>query len=132
MNKDILLSVKPQYANPLVDGTKTIELRKKFPINIIEGTKIYIYSSSPEKKVIGEVFIEKVEILPIDDLWDTVSTKAMISWSDFKTYYADKEVGYAIHVSHAKRYDSPSFLDDINPNIKQAPQSYQYLQSTSL
>ncbi len=60
-SKDVLLSVKPAYANLLVDGIKTIELRRKFPVDLVPGTKCLIYSSSPTKKVIGECKIAKVE-----------------------------------------------------------------------
>ena len=125
--KEILLSVKPQYANPLVDGTKTIELRKKFPTEIEKGTTIYIYSSFPEKKVIGEVKIKKVEMLTIAKLWKVSCSKAFISWSDFKDYFNNKEFGYAIHVYKAKRYEEALNLKGINPEISQAPQSYRYL-----
>ena len=48
--RDILMSVKLQYANLLVDGVKSIELRRKFPEFISSGTKCLIYSTSPEKK----------------------------------------------------------------------------------
>ncbi|AYF45728.1 Cro/Cl family transcriptional regulator [Halobacteriovorax sp. BALOs_7] len=125
--KEILLSVKPQYANLLVDGIKTIELRKKFPMDLENGTKVYVYSSFPQKMVIGEVLVEKVEKLSIEDLWRESATKAMISWTDFKKYYSSHEEGYAIHVSSAKRYEKPIMLAEVHSNVTQAPQSYRYL-----
>lgn len=126
-NKDILISVKPQYANLLVDGIKTIELRKKFPLGLSKGTKLYIYSSFPEKKVIGECQILKIERLKVLDLWNGSCLDAMISWENFKAYFEGHEYGYAIHVYKSYRYDSPITLSDVNSEIKQAPQSYRYL-----
>ena len=41
-SKNILLSVKPAYANLLVDGVKTIELRRKFPVDLTPGVKLGI------------------------------------------------------------------------------------------
>lgn len=127
MENDILLSVKPAYAGLLVDGIKTIELRKKFPKELSAGTKIYIYSSYPEKLVIGECSIEKVECLSIEKLWAVAATRAMISWTDFKAYFEGHDFGHAIYVYKAKRYDEPILLNEIKPDIVQAPQSFCYM-----
>jgi predicted transcriptional regulator len=126
-SREILLSVKPQYANLLITGVKTIELRKKFPTDLEKETKIFIYSSFPEKKVIGECKISKIEYLRLEDLWRVASIEAMISWEDFKSYYEGHTHGYAVHVFKAKKYKESIFLADIDPRITQAPQSYRYL-----
>lgn len=127
MEKEVLLSVKPQYANLLVDGIKTVELRKKFPLDLAKGTKIYIYSSYPEKMVIGECCVENVEQLNIKKLWKIASIRSMISWESFKKYYEGHKSGVAISVNKAKRYDRPIKLEKVNPEITKAPQSYRYL-----
>lgn len=124
--RDVLLSVKPAYACLLVDGIKTVELRRKFPVDLPTGTRCLIYSSSPTKKVIGECKIAKVECLKIRDLWKVVSIEAMISWADFKSYFTDVEYGYAIHVYAAYRYPLERALRQIGKDIV-APQSYRYL-----
>ncbi len=124
--KNVLLSVKPAYANLLVDGIKTIELRRKFPVDLASGTKCLIYSSSPTKKIIGECKIDKVEKLKIKDLWKASSIEAMISWEDFKSYFSGVEYGYAIYVYAADRYPTEMTLSKIGTNIL-APQSYRYL-----
>ena len=46
--QDVLLSIKSKFVDKIEDGSKIIELRKKFtdkPIN-----KIYVYSSGRDKK----------------------------------------------------------------------------------
>ena len=54
---NVLLSVKPKYANEIISGRKKYEFRKLiFKRENIE--KVYIYSSSPVKKVIGIVDID--------------------------------------------------------------------------
>ena len=48
MNKCILLSVKPEYVAKILNGEKTIEIRKHaIPV----GTKVYIYCTKVEPKV---------------------------------------------------------------------------------
>lgn len=125
-SKDILLSVKPAYANLLVDGVKSIELRRKFPVDLIPGVKCLIYSSSPTQMIIGECKIGKVEKLKIKDLWKLSSIEAMISWDDYKSYFSGAEYGYAIHVYAAYRYPVEIKLSQIGKDIN-APQSYRYL-----
>lgn len=125
--REILISVKPQYANPIVDGIKTVELRKRFPLDLEIGTRLFIYSSFPEKKVIGECRVKKIERLPISILWNRYSSKALIEWEDFSSYFAGHEQGIAIHIHSEKRYKRPISLPEVNPDITQAPQSYRYL-----
>lgn len=127
-SRAILLSVKPQYANTLVDGLKTIELRKSFPADMPNGTKLYIYSSSPQKVVIGECEIAVVEKLPIEALWQRSISEAMISWEEFEQYYQGHAHGVAITVQKPRRYSSPIKLQDFTlRKITVPPQSFQYL-----
>lgn len=127
MKKNTLLSVKTQYANLLVNGCKTVELRKKFPSDIETGSKLFIYSSSPKQKVIGEVVVDKIIELPIAELWKAAGFKSLVPWADFCEYYEGKDTGVAIFVKNQKKYDTPILLSDLNPDLKRPPQSYCYL-----
>ena len=49
----ILLSIKPEYCRKIFEGTKKYEFRKHLAQNDVE--KIVVYSTAPEKKVIGEI-----------------------------------------------------------------------------
>ena len=76
------MSIKPKYAQPILDRTKTFEFRKSiFARSDID--KIVIYSSSPRMRIVGYfkfkkilkenpktlwAFQEKVEIIKIPDL----------------------------------------------------------------
>jgi len=126
--KAILLSVKPQFANCLVDGVKTIELRKSFPQGLASGTKMYIYSSSPQQKIIGDCEIVSVERLPIDSLWKRAICEAMISWEEFVAYFDGKADGVAITLQKPRRYTDPISLRKFtSDNVVSPPQSFQYI-----
>ena len=49
----ILLSIKPEYCKKIFEGTKKYEFRKHLAQNDVE--KIVVYSTAPEKKVVGEI-----------------------------------------------------------------------------
>ncbi len=41
MSKDILMSIQPQWVEKILKGDKTIEVRKKFPVNYVGWVYIY-------------------------------------------------------------------------------------------
>ena len=126
MEREILISVKPAFANLIVAGVKKVELRRSFPITA-EGKKSYIYSSSPTKAVIGECYISKVEKLPINEIWKRYSEDSMIGWSDFKSYFSGKEYGFAISFKKHKRYEKSMALRSNKFSMARPPQSFCYM-----
>lgn len=128
-NRDFLMSIKPSYATLIVEGVKKIELRKKFPSDVKAGTKIIIYASAPLSMIIGECYIQSVEELTINDLWNKACIEAMISWSDFKNYFEGHKKGYAIKLSGHLRYDKPTPLSKHGFLPARPPQSYCYIEA---
>lgn len=127
--KDFLVSIKPCYANLIVEGVKKIELRKKFPVDVKAGTKMVIYSSAPQSMIIGECYIDSVKELSIDELWNESCIEAMISWSDFETYFSGHSKGYAIRLKGHLRYEKPFALSKHDFLPDRPPQSYCYLEN---
>lgn len=54
----MLLSIKPEYAQRIIDGTKGFEFRTRRCREDIN--KIIFYSTAPESKVVGEAEIEEI------------------------------------------------------------------------
>lgn len=52
MSRSLLLSVRPRFARALLEGTKTVEIRRRFP-DVPADTTVAIYSSTPDKAVLG-------------------------------------------------------------------------------
>lgn len=48
----IVLAIKPEYAEKIFNGEKTVEFRRKLPNEEIEV--VYLYESSPVRKITGE------------------------------------------------------------------------------
>src|SRR6266851_9958504 len=61
--KDLLISIKPEYASAILEGRKTVELRRKFPEDVAFGSRLYIYSSSPIQAVVGIASVTRVDRL---------------------------------------------------------------------
>lgn len=56
--REFLLSIKPEFANKIFDGTKKFEFRKSIFKNK-DVTTVVVYVSSTIEKIIGEFEIEK-------------------------------------------------------------------------
>lgn len=125
---NILISIHPIYADKIMCGVKTIELRRKFPM--LEGMKgrLLIYSTRPIQSVIGHVEIENVYCLPIRDIWDRFSKRSNIKKIDFIKYFKDLEHGYALELINPKYFKNPIPLTDLTKRYGLiAPQSYSYI-----
>jgi predicted transcriptional regulator len=123
---DVLLSIKPRFAEAIMDGGKKYEFRKnKFAKKDI--TYAYIYSTSPVKKIIGIFKIaEIIEDRP-SALWDRLKDQSGISEKEFFDYFNNKETGFAFEIKEVEKFEEPLDPKILFPNFV-PPQSFCYLQ----
>ncbi len=120
----VLLSIKPEFADVIFNGTKKYEFRRTLFKNR-EVKTVVVYASSPVQQVIGEFDIEGILNDDIASLWDKTKDHSGISKSYFLKYFSNKERGYAIRIKQTRRYQqSLSIRDDLNAS---PPQSFMYL-----
>lgn len=119
----VVLSIKPEFANKIFDGTKTFEFRKVIFKNTAVKTVI-VYASSPVQQVIGEFQIDSIINLDLKTLWEMTNSSSGISKDYFYKYFANRELGYAIKIKNPKKYVTPKSLKrDFN---LVPPQSFAY------
>ena len=120
----VLLSIKPEFAFKIFDGSKKFEFRKvifKKP-NI---KTVVVYASSPVQQVIGEFEIDDIWSFNPEAIWERTKKFSGISEDFFFEYFADRDIAHAIKIKKTKRYAKPlSLKDDFNAL---PPQSYMYL-----
>jgi predicted transcriptional regulator len=122
----VVLSIKPEFANKIFDGTKKYEFRKAIFKNEKIKT-IIVYASSPVQRVIGEFEIEKIINHDIDTLWGLTQQDSGISEDYFYQYFAKREIGYAIKIKSTRKYKQSKCLKtDFNLF---PPQSFAYFRS---
>lgn len=120
----VLLSIKPEFAFKIFEGTKKYEFRKAIFKNKDVRT-VVVYASSPIQKVIGEFEIEKILSLDLETLWSLTQEFSGISEDFFYEYFADREVGYAIKIKKVTQYSMPKNLRE-EFNLF-PPQSFAYI-----
>lgn len=122
---NVLLSIKPKYANTILNGEKKYEFRKViFKKKNVE--RVYIYSSSPVKKIVGSFIVgEIIEDHP-ERIWKKCQNKSGIAKEDFFSYFNGSEKGYAIKIVNLEPMKEPidprKIFQDFVP-----PQSFCYL-----
>lgn len=120
----VLLSIKPEFAEKIFDGTKKYEFRRSIFKNP-DVKKVIVYASSPVQKVIGEFDIERIINSDIETLWNMTHTYSGISREYFMDYFSDKASGFAIKIKNSRKYKVPKCLrQDFNVS---PPQSFVYL-----
>jgi len=125
----VILSIKPIYSQAIVSGTKKVEFRKKkFKRDV---NKIFIYSSSPEKLIVGYfTILDIVEDSP-KNLWNLYNKVGGINEIDFFDYYKDVKTGFSIIIDKVYKFengvDPIDFLEKFS-----APQSYIYVEENRL
>ena len=121
MVTDVLMSIRPVYAEAIFDGTKTVGLRRRRP-SFSGGTRVLVYSSSPHQKLqgtfeVGGILADKPHVL-----WEKVGERAGVDREAFDAYFAGCSTAYAIEVENPRR------IEPMQLSI-QPPQSYLFLRS---
>ena len=122
----ILLSVHPKYANKISEGEKVIELRRKFNKNFINHLAT-IYSTSPEKTVLGNALIENVVEDKPENIWLLYNHMLGCSRSEFDDYTNGYEKISAVFLGNFKKYKNLIPLNELSHIFNSQllpPQSY--------
>ena len=121
-----LLSIKPIYANAILDGRKKVEFRKrpfKRPVS-----HVVIYATTPVQRIVGWFQTKHFEQMSPSALWKRFASVGGISKEAFNLYYDGSESGVAIHVDKPKRLAHPVSIKQTK--VAAAPQSYAYLSAS--
>ncbi|EAA9210075.1 ASCH domain-containing protein [Salmonella enterica] len=121
----VLLSIKPEFAESILEGEKRFEFRKTIFRNKDVKT-VVIYATMPVGKVIGEFDIADILSSEPSDLWKATKKYAGITRCFFDEYFAEKNKAFAIVVKDPKRYDKPLHLSELLPGAV-PPQSFRYI-----
>jgi len=121
---NILLSIKPKYAELVKSGIKRYEFRRKI-FKKAGRSKIFIYSTSPVKKFTGVFDASMIYQDSPYRIWDMFGPYSGISEGEFFRYFKDCKIAYAIEIRNLVIFEEPrdpsDYFFEFNP-----PQSYRY------
>ncbi|PPF41868.1 hypothetical protein C5B85_18275 [Pseudoclavibacter sp. AY1F1] len=121
------MSIRPKFAESILNGTKTYELRRRFP-DLERGTVVYLYASSPVKAVLGSFESDEVRYDSVKELWKTLQPQLGIETVEYDTYFHNLTHGVAIKTSRVTRFTEPVNLQQLREEVGIEPsQSFRYL-----
>jgi predicted transcriptional regulator len=124
----IFLSLRPVYAEMLLDGRKTVELRRVKPA-AKSGSVVLLYASSPTKTLVGRAEVEKIDMDSLDEIWRLYGDRTGLTRPEFDAYFTGVEQAVAITLKRIHRLEQPRPLEDLRRRLSgfRPPQSYRYL-----
>ncbi|HBF1820628.1 TPA: hypothetical protein KNT04_002607 [Clostridioides difficile] len=124
MSLNLIISIKPKYVEAILNKKKRFEYRKT--IFKEDVNKIYVYSTSPHKKIVGYFKYTKYLKDNPEYIWNKTKEFSGISKDEYDEYFNNRDIAYAIEINEFIKFDV-----DINPKeyIDNfiAPQSYKYI-----
>jgi predicted transcriptional regulator len=122
----LLLSLLPRHAGAIVDGYKTVELRRR-RVAAPEGTKVILYASSPVKAVVGTARLRASRICSAEAAWAEFSANMALDRDEFDAYLGGTDA-CLLMLDHVRRVDPPLSLEELRKDQPfQPPQSYRYV-----
>lgn len=108
MDDDLVMSVKPQYADSIIRGDKKVEVRRIFSKKW-EGSRVSLYVSSPVRALVGSATIARVVESEPEELWDNYNGALGCSKQEYDSYVDSAKEVFAIE------------LEDVHPFIARVP-----------
>ncbi len=123
---DIVISVKPEFANRMFTGQKRVEIRRKFS-HKWQKSKALIYASSPQRHFVGEALIGDVFLAEPVKIWENFRSEIDCGWDDYSAYCHGAEKVYAITFAEVKKFKhsiSERQVEHLIQRELNPPQSY--------
>lgn len=123
-----ILSLKPQYAELILSGEKTVELRNRV-IRMEPGTVIWIYATKPVGGIVALAKLDSVVHDTPAEIWVRFEREMCIDRAHFDSYIDNRESVSALVLSSVHKLKRSLTLDWIRRSIGsfQPPQFYSRL-----
>ena len=129
MNKAVLISIKPEWCELIVNGTQSVEVRKNKPklempftcyIYCTKAPKGWFWFGSPNFRrdgvVIGEFVCKDIEELKRNTVFNAPAlySQSRLTRDEYFGYIGNK-TAYIWYISDLKIYDKPKELSEFSP-----------------
>jgi predicted transcriptional regulator len=121
---EILLSLRPIYAERILMGTKGYEFRRVMPGKPV--SRVWIYATMPVGRVVGWFDVAAVLSGPPAELWEHTHAASGVTPSEFRGYFE------GVVVAHAFAVGAREWFGPVDPRVEwpgfRAPQSFRYME----
>lgn len=123
----LMLSLKPRFAEAILAGTKTVEVRRVMP-RITIPTLALLYASGSERALVGTCVVRSVARYPADEMWRLHGADTALSKPEFDAYLEGRDCGVALLLERPEPLATPIPLHTLRlVNGFRPPQSFAYV-----
>lgn len=124
----LLMSIKPQYADLILNGQKTIELRRVRP-KVQQGDVVLIYASGPRMALLGGFEVEGLVSDTPANVYKTHGAASGVTRTVFDRYFEGSTLAHGIKIARSWRLSEATELQTLRKKVRgfRPPQSYCYL-----
>lgn len=103
-----LLAIKPEFAEKILSGEKRYEFRRTTFEDDDAVDFLYMYASSPKKRIVGGFVSDRVVEGQPAELWELYGDESGISNRErFLEYFEGTDTGYAIQIDRTYEFSEP-------------------------
>lgn len=124
----LLVSVKPVYADLLLSGAKTVELRRVRP-NVESGCLVLLYASSPQMEMVATAHVATIDSEDVDSIWSRYGVATGLDRLTYDRYFAGSPLAVAISLVDVQALTHRIPLAELRRRLSgfRPPQSFRYL-----
>jgi predicted transcriptional regulator len=131
-NRALLLSVHPPFAESILAGTKTAEVRRQRP-SVNPGTLIIIYATKPVGAIVGTARISEISSGSPEEMWKDHCAEIGISREEFDGYLDGVSSAYILGITRVQHLVPLLTLEQMREAAAfQPPQGYRYVNRSML
>ena len=127
-----IISLKPQYAELVVSGKKSVELRNRI-VRLNPGTTVWIYATLPVGRIVAFAEVESIVHGKPTLMWRSFKKDICIDKTIFDSYTKDRERVSAVKLTAVRELQEAPTLDGIRKVVGtfHPPQFYARLAAES-
>ncbi|MYC57424.1 MAG: ASCH domain-containing protein [Acidimicrobiia bacterium] len=100
----LVLSLKPRFAEAILAGVKTVELRRTAP-KIDVPTRALLYATTPVRALLGTCVVTSVQTASLAVLWREHGLRSALAYREFQRYFKGLKIGTALTLAQPQSFN---------------------------
>ena len=126
---NVLLSIRPKYAQKIFSGEKRFEFRKRKPRQAVG--RVFVYECHPSRTIVGWFSVSQIHSGPPGEIWEKCKESGGIDEEAYFSYCRGKKAIHALEIDQVFRFEPPMNPIDTFGDFR-PPQDFVYLDGDML
>ena len=128
----MVMSIHPEYVIRILDGSKTVELRRTQP-RVLTNQPVAIYATAPISALVATCRVSRLQVSSPDSIWRAVGKASAIEESAYHQYFAGSTKAVALHLTNVRRLVTAVTLAELRARRPfNPPQTWHFVDRSGL